>query len=145
MHLSNILFLTSDNALQTNAFTRDNIKLTLRQPALSGLPSFKLGGEPLRVHGFNLTLLSSGAETVLDGEMRSRILHVSGGASVQLHGLHLTRGSAQSTPATVLCAASALHIDLRSARLERCALSGVGCWRYTRRRELDTDCEWVQI
>ena len=68
---------------------------TTKAPLSLQLPEgahFALGGEQLRVSGFNLTLRSTGTGAHIDGEHLSRLLLVEGGAAVQLHNLHLVNG-----------------------------------------------------
>ena len=68
---------------------------TTKAPLSLQLPEgahFSLGGEQLRVSGFNLTLRSTGTGAHIDGEHLSRLLLVEGGAAVQLHNLHLVNG-----------------------------------------------------
>jgi len=55
---------------------------------------FPLGGEQLRVSGFNLTLHSTGVGAALDGQHLSRLLLVEGGAALRLHNVHLVNGAA---------------------------------------------------
>ena len=57
---------------------------------------FSLGGEQLRVSGFNLTLHSTGIGATLDGQHLSRLLSVEGGAALRLHNVHLVNGAALS-------------------------------------------------
>ena len=54
---------------------------------------FPLGGEQLRVSGFNLTLHSTGIGATLDGQHLSRLLLVEGGAALRLHNVHLVNGA----------------------------------------------------
>ena len=68
-----------------------------KAPLVLQLPEgarFALGGTPLEVDGFNLTLRGSGAGSELDGEGLSRIIEVADGGSVELFDLLLVNGYA---------------------------------------------------
>jgi hypothetical protein len=75
--------------LEASNRTKASLSLQLHEGA-----HYSLGGEQLRISGFNLTLHSTGIGATLDGQRLSRLLLVEGGAAVRLHNLHLVNGDA---------------------------------------------------
>ena len=85
--------------------------------------TFLLGGLPLNVTGFNLTIAGDAATTILDGEGLSRLVSVSSGGWLKLSNLTLTGGNTSYYGGAVFASGSGTGVQLSDDRVSHCNAS----------------------